>query len=205
MQQDFSMHKLDNNPVAHCSGCPLQGETIVPYLHSRASGGIMIVGESPGHTEIEIGQPFVGRAGKLLRDNIQAAGIPLGHVFIANSARCMIDKNRLTARDIKDVLRHCRPALVSAIHEYKPFLVLALGDIAMYQILGIKGITQQRGKVFYSEEFDCGCMPLFHPAYVLRGKPSREPVFLRDLKWAKMHVYVKPLTMHQVIQERNLS
>lgn len=198
MQRRIPMHKLNAN-LDFCHGCPLQGKTIVPYSENvHAVGKIMVVGESPGHKEIEVGKPFVGRAGKLLWDNVHAAGIYPDHVFVANAARCLIDKKELTAKEVTSVLDHCRPALVSAINVFRPFLILALGEIATYQVLGLKGITQHRGKIFYSEEFDCGCMPLFHPAYVLRGKTTREPVFFRDLKWAKMHVYVKPLFMHQI-------
>lgn len=196
MRSIIPLYKLADKPDDSCCGCPLNGETIVPY--TSYSGNIIqpkivMVGESPGHEEIKSKRPFIGMAGQLLRRNVEVAGLPKEHIFIANSARCMIDKNQLTAQEIRDILLHCRSALVSAIHTFRPFLIIALGEIAMNQVLGIKGITRHRGKLFYSEEFDCGCMPLFHPSYVRRGQPTREPIFLRDLKWAKMHTYVKPL------------
>lgn len=198
MFSNISLYELTKAPTESCHDCPL-GNVIVPYSSfngSNVSPRIILVGESPGRSEIMEGKPFVGRAGQLLRHNVELAGLPTDHIFIANSARCIINKNELTSSEIRNVLRCCRSMLESTIRFLQPHLILALGEIAMRQILGLQGITQHRGKVYYSNEFRCGCMPLFHPAYILRDRPTREPVFLRDLKWAKMHVYVKPLDMH---------
>lgn len=204
MFSNISVYKLTKEPTDSCRDCPLKGNVIVPYSSfngSNVSPRIILVGESPGRDEIVEGRPFVGRAGQLLRYNVELAGLPTDHLFITNSARCMIDKSKLTGPEIRDILHCCRPMLKAAVNFLRPHLILALGEIAMRQVLDLRGITRHRGKVYYSEEFGCGCMPLFHPAYVLRGKPTREPVFLRDLKWAKMHVYVKPLEMHSPSSE----
>ena len=173
-----------------CQGCPLEGNIKVPY-NGNLSAKIIIVGESPGREELKGGQPFIGRAGQLLRHNLALAQIPIEDVYIANSARCLIDKSNLKASEIRSILSHCRAALTDVILSIQPRLILPLGDIAMRQILGLSQITKRRGSIYFSKEFHCASIPLFHPAYVLRGLPSREPIFLEDLRSAHQYAYVR--------------
>lgn len=155
----------------------------VPYRGSKTAG-LLIVGESPGATEVLAGQPFVGEAGKLSSKILKEAGIDESDVFYANACRCLIPKKDLSNTDIKLALQCCRPALVRAIEVVRPKLIVCYGDIALTQVLKQRGITKKRGIFQFSREFNCWVLPTFHPAYVLRD--MKQLVFFRpDILQAK--------------------
>lgn len=160
--------------------CLQSSATEVPYSGNPAAD-IFIVGESPGKNEIRIGKPFVGEAGKLLKGSVEKAGLHFSTFFVANSARCLINKDALSASDIRSVLSACRPKLERAIHYVGPRVIVPLGDIALRQILKKSGITKHRGRWVWSDEFKCWVMPAFHPAYCLRNK-EMEPYLVDDFR-----------------------
>jgi uracil-DNA glycosylase family 4 len=130
---------------------------------------IVFVGESPGYEELREGEPFVGRSGRLLRRKVAMMDIPEELCFFANSARCMIEKDNLTQREVNGVLRNCRINLETILFHIKPKVIVPLGAVALQQVLKMKGIKKARGNFYYSEEFDCWVLPNWHPAYILRN------------------------------------
>jgi len=144
----------------------------------------MFVGESPGRTEEEEGKPFVGDAGDVLRRNAKAAKIDIKKCVIANSARCLINKKKLGQKDITQILKSCRPFLEQAILKVNPKIIVLLGDFALRQVLKTSGITKKRGSLEWSKEFNCWCLPMFHPAYILRNR-AMEPRFKEDMEYLK--------------------
>ena len=90
--------------------CPLHGHEIVPPKGNEKAK-IIIIGESPGHVEVKRGEPFIGRAGQLLRSHVKKAGLDWDSLFITNSAKCLIDKAGMDSKAIADTLRCCRKYL----------------------------------------------------------------------------------------------
>lgn len=174
--------------MSECSvtTCPLYGEVEVPYSGGK-SAHVFIVGESPGAEEIKRGQPFIGRSGQLLRNTLAEVGFLDHELFFANACRCRIDKDKLSTAEIKLALECCRPKLVKAIEILQPDLIIALGDIAMRQVLKSRGISKMRGQI-HKSEFDIPTLVTWHPAYILRN-PNKGYQFEGDLKLAYTYLY----------------
>ena len=163
--------------------CQLYSKVEVPYSGSPNSK-IVFIGESPGLNEIQEGKPFVGKAGKLLKSSLKKSNIDPVDCFFLNSARCLIDKKKSSVKEITAILKHCRGKVETALKAIKPKVIIALGDIALRQIMKRSGITKNRGKWLYSEEFKCYVLPFFHPAYILRNM-SMLPRFTSDMEMLK--------------------
>ena len=72
-----------------CEGCgqkvPGQGDPAAP---------LMLIGEGPGEQEDLRGEPFVGRAGKLLDTMLELIQLDRSKIYIANMVKCRPPKNR---------------------------------------------------------------------------------------------------------------
>lgn len=160
----------------HCS-CELAGKKETKFS-GNINGEIIFIGESPGYEELREGVPFVGRSGRLLTNTIRKQSIPIELCFFANSARCMIEKDKLSQKQINSILKSCRVFLESVVTHMQPRLIVPLGAVALQQVLGMKGIKKARGNFYWSDEFNCWILPNWHPAYILRNA-SEEDNFIR--------------------------
>ena len=131
---------------------------------------LMIIGEAPGAKEEELGEPFVGRSGKLLDKLLQNVGIDINHdVYFCNVVKCRPPQNR---RPTKAEIQENLPWLYQQIELVNPRVIVLVGATALEAILKIKSrISILRGKWIYWE--DRLVMPVFHPSYLLRN-PSKE-------------------------------
>ena len=130
----------------------------------------MIIGEAPGAKEEELGEPFVGRSGKLLDQLLQDAGIDINQdVYFCNVVKCRPPKNR---RPTKTEIQENLPWLYQQIKLVNPRLIVLVGATALEAILKIKSsISLCRGNwIDWDERL---IMPVFHPSYLLRN-PSKE-------------------------------
>jgi DNA polymerase len=136
----------------------------------------MIIGEAPGAEEDRRGEPFVGRAGKLLDEMLLAVGQRRRDVFIANILKCRPPNNRDPSAEES---ASCRPYLQRQIELVQPKIILAVGRIAAQQLLQSDApVGRLRGKVH-----DLDRIPLvvtYHPAYLLRS-PSQKRKSWDDL------------------------
>jgi DNA polymerase len=133
----------------------------------------MIIGEAPGAEEDRRGEPFVGRAGKLLDEMLRAIGQGRDSVFIANILKCRPPGNR----DPKpDEANACRGYLERQIELVDPQIILAVGRIAAQNLLGTDApVGRLRGK-----RHALGDVPLvvtYHPAYLLRSPSQKRKVW----------------------------
>ena len=131
---------------------------------------LMIIGEAPGAKEEEIGEPFVGRSGKLLDKLLQNAGIDINQdVYFCNVVKCRPPKNR---RPTKIEIQENLPWLYQQIKLVNPSVIVLVGATALEAILKIKSrISTLRGEwVDWEGKL---VMPVFHPSYLLRN-PSKE-------------------------------
>ena len=131
---------------------------------------LMIIGEAPGAKEEEIGEPFVGRSGKLLDKLLQKAGIDINQdVYFCNVVKCRPPKNR---RPTKIEIQENLPWLYQQIKLVNPSVIVLVGATALEAILKIKSpISILRGEwIDWEGKL---VMPVFHPSYLLRN-PSKE-------------------------------
>ena len=139
---------------------------------------IMLVGEAPGADEDDQGEPFVGRAGKLLDSMLVAIGLSREQVFVANILKCRPPNNENPTPEQEE---KCRPYLDRQIELIQPQVILALGAVAAHNILGVETpIGQLRGTVHKMSESGIPVVPTYHPAYLLR-RPQGKAQALEDL------------------------
>ena len=161
---------MDENEVRGCTKCALcESRTQTVFGEGDVDAEIMFIGEGPGQTEDETGQPFVGRAGQLLDKMIVAMGFSRESVYIANVVKCRPPGNRTP--QIEEVSA-CRSYLLRQVAWIRPKAIVTLGGPATKLILDTKeGITRIRGQwsEFHEVEPAIPVMPTFHPAYLLRN------------------------------------
>lgn len=128
-------------------------------------------------TRIGFGEPFVGRAGKLMNMAFQAVGIKREEVYIANIVKCRPPNNR---NPEEDECTACMDYLRNQVILVKPEIIVLLGSVAVKHILGQDfGITASRGK--WVERKGIKYMPTWHPAALLRDE-TKKIDFINDLK-----------------------
>ncbi|MDQ2661884.1 MAG: UdgX family uracil-DNA binding protein [Actinomycetota bacterium] len=136
-----------------CRGCELWREaTQVVFSTGRESATIMLVGEQPGDREDLEGEPFVGPAGRVLTEALEAAGIPRRRVYLTNAVKHFRFERRGKRRiHDKPAVGHivaCRPWLEAEFETVSPAIVVALGATAARSVLGrTVRIGEVRGKV----------------------------------------------------------
>ncbi len=167
--------------VSGCTRCRLhEGRTQTVFGVGNPDADWLIVGEAPGAEEDRRGEPFVGRAGKLLDEMLRAIGQGRDRVFIANILKCRPPNNR----DPKpDEARECRAYLDRQMELVNPKVILAVGRIAAQQLLDTDSpVGRMRGR-----RHQLGDTPLvvtYHPAYLLRS-PSQKRKAWDDLCLAR--------------------
>jgi DNA polymerase len=169
--------------VAACTLCALhKGRTQTVFGVGSESARCMIIGEAPGAEEDRQGEPFVGRAGKLLDEMLRAIGLERSEVYIANILKCRPPNNRdPTAEEAN----HCRGYLERQIDLLNPRLILAVGRIAAQQLLNTDvPVGQLRGTTHTLRDGRLPLVVTYHPAYLLRS-PLQKRKAWEDLCRAK--------------------
>lgn len=163
-----------------CRKCRLcEGRNKVVFgVGNRARPKICFIGEGPGADEDQQGEPFVGRAGKLLTAAItKGMGLRREDVYICNIVKCRPPENRAP---LPDEVAACFPYLEQQIDLLKPDVIVTLGQPAQLALSGVNlGITKLRGQ--WQEWRGVPLMPTLHPAYLLRT-PSAKKNFWEDLQ-----------------------
>jgi uracil-DNA glycosylase len=145
----------------------------------------MIIGEAPGAEEDRQGEPFVGRAGRLLTAMLQAMGLDRGQVFIANILKCRPPNNRDPA---PEEVSSCGDYLQRQIALVQPKIILAVGRIAAQNLLKIDTpIGRMRGQRYEYAGLNIPVMVTYHPAYLLRSPREKRKAW-EDLQ-AAMQLY----------------
>ena len=167
------------NEIGDCTRCKLSaGRTKLVFGIGNPEADLMFVGEAPGRDEDLKGEPFVGRAGKLLTQIIQAIDLRRDDVYIANVIKCRPPKNRNPDRD---EIETCEPFLLAQIDAIKPRVIVALGAFALNALLqdDKTPISKARGRVYSYR--GAKLIPTFHPAFLLRS-PERKREVWEDMK-----------------------
>ena len=164
--------------VKKCKKCRLcQNRNNVVFGTGNKNAKLMFIGEGPGADEDIQGEPFVGKAGKLMNMAFETIGLKREEVYIANIVKCRPPSNR---NPEDDEAQACLNYLRNQVILVKPQIIVLLGSVALKNILGKEyGITASRGKWF--EKKGISYMPTWHPAALLRDE-TKKIDFIKDLK-----------------------
>jgi uracil-DNA glycosylase len=164
--------------LGECTRCKLhKGRNKIVFGDGNPKAQLVFVGEGPGADEDAQGLPFVGRAGKLLTQMIEAMGLQRSDVYICNVVKCRPPENRAPE---PDEVSACSPFLIRQIDSIHPRVIVCLGATAAKTILNTtRGISQFRGE--WLEWRGHKLMATYHPAYLLRNPPAKADVW-RDLQ-----------------------
>lgn len=144
---------------------------------------IMFVGEAPGEEEDLKGEPFVGRAGRLLDRMLESIGLNREkNVYIANVLKSRPPENNISA--CADAIPKCLPFLMKQIEIVSPKIICCLGTVAAHAILQKKEpITKLRG--IFHEWNGIKVLPTYHPSYLLRNPIAKKEAW-EDFKKLKI-------------------
>jgi len=164
--------------LGECTRCKLHStrHTIVFGDGSRKAR-LVFVGEGPGADEDAQGLPFVGRAGKLLTQMIEAMGLERRDVYICNVVKCRPPGNR---QPEPDEVAACSPFLFRQLDSIEPKVIVCLGATAFQTLLQTnRSISHYRGQWLDYRGYKM--LPTYHPAYLLRNPAAKADVW-KDLQ-----------------------
>ncbi len=179
--------------IGDCTRCELCRErTNIVFGVGDPHARIMFVGEGPGADEDAQGEPFVGRAGQLLNNMIQAMGIRREDVYIGNVVKCRPPKNRTPE---PGECATCGPYLMRQIMVVRPEIIVALGaTAAKFLLSAADSMANLRGHIYDFEPARHAALPpaaperdpnfatklvvTYHPAYLLRDPRQKKETWL---------------------------
>ena len=161
-----------------CRGCALcEARHHVVFGTGKRDAEVMFIGEGPGEQEDLKGEPFVGRAGQLLDDELKIIGLDRTMVYIANIIKCRPPRNRDPLNTEQDA---CSRWLQGQLDLVRPKIIVCLGRISAGALISPDfHITRDHGK-WYNKD-GVRCMAIYHPAALLRDEGKRPETFI-DLK-----------------------
>ncbi len=164
--------------LGDCTRCRLhKGRNKLVFGDGNPKAELVFVGEGPGADEDAQGLPFVGRAGKLLTQMIEAMGLQRKDVYICNVVKCRPPDNRQPERD---EVATCSPFLLRQLDVIAPKVIVCLGSVAFQTLLETnRGISQFRGQ--WLEFRGRKLLATYHPAYLLRNPNAKGEVW-KDLQ-----------------------
>ena len=172
--------------VGHCRACGLcETRTQTVFGVGNREARLMVIGEAPGAEEDRKGEPFVGRAGKLLDNMLAAIGLGRDQVYIANILKCRPPGNRDPRAE--EVVA-CRGWLARQIELVTPELILAVGGVAAKNLLDTdQPVGRLRSRVHALGEAKVPLRVSYHPAYLLR-RPEEKAKAWADLQAVWRHL-----------------
>jgi uracil-DNA glycosylase family protein len=179
--------------AAHgCRGCGLwERATQTIFGEGPAHATLMLVGEQPGNDEDLKGTPFVGPAGRMLDQALEAAGIAREAVYLTNAVKHFkwepSGKRRLHKKPTAREIWACKPWLEAELSAVRPKALMCLGATAAQALLGPQvRVTEERGKALESTLAPV-VMVTVHPSSLLRlpsasDRQRERERFIQDLK-----------------------
>ena len=162
----------------NCTDCVLgyTRKNIVFSDGNPDTAKIVLIGEAPGETEDETGKPFVGRAGKLLNQFLEEAGISRENdLYIINTVKCRPPENRVPT-DVEKTM--CEKYLMAQIEIINPKAIIFCGATSLKSFWADKKvqISKVRGNWFdvTIKDKTYRAMAIFHPSYLLRNHSMEE-------------------------------
>jgi uracil-DNA glycosylase len=146
------------------------------------SAAWMFIGEGPGADEDRQGEPFVGKAGKLLNEMLFALGMKRSEVYIANIVKCRPPNNR---EPLPEEAGACESYLMRQVELVAPKLIVSLGRVSAQNLLKTQApLGALRGRVFHFGGARIPVVVTYHPAYLLRNPADKRKAW-QDLLFAR--------------------
>ena len=176
--ENDSLERIRENIGPNCMRCKLhKARTQIVFGVGNPKAQLVFVGEGPGRDEDIQGEPFVGRAGKLLTQMIEAMGLRRPDVYICNVVKCRPPENRLPEND---EITACSPFLLRQLGVIQPKVICCLGACSAQTLLQTnQGISRFRGEWF--DYRGSKLIATYHPAYLLRNPAAKSEVW-KDLQ-----------------------
>ena len=171
--------------ATHCRACDLwKNATQTVFGEGRRTAKVVFVGEQPGDREDLAGKPFVGPAGRVLDEALEAAGIDRAGVYLTNAVKHFkwrpAGKRRLHEKPNRSEIAACRLWLDAEIGILKPQVIVCLGATAAQALISPAfKVTQQRGKLIPSS-LAPHVVATVHPSSILRAPD--DPARAREMK-----------------------
>jgi DNA polymerase len=178
--------------AAHCRACDLwKNATQTVFGEGRRTAKVVFVGEQPGDREDREGKPFVGPAGRVLDEALEAAGIDRKSVYVTNAVKHFkwrpAGKRRLHEKPNRSEIAACRLWLDAEIGILKPQVIVCLGATAAQALIAPSfKVTRLRGKLIPST-LAPHVMATVHPSSILRAPDD-------DAREREMKMFVADLT-----------
>jgi len=151
---------------------------------------LVLIGEAPGEDEDIIGEPFVGRSGKLLTKLLLEAGITRDNVYISNTVKCRPPNNRTPN---EDEVRACKSWLWLELKNLAPEVIITLGKVPTKLLLQLHKQFSMRdisGKEYAVEYMKALIVPWYHPSYLLRRNNALDKETIEFFKRIKDKINV---------------
>ena len=202
-EDELEQAKIKPSVDQICNSCGLYKKASSPKMepYGKFKKRIMVLGEAPGPEEDETGKPWQGRAGRLLRGAMEDLGYDLFNDCVCvNAVACFPNTNGKVKTPTTNEIGHCRDVkVIPAIEEYKPKVILTLGNSAMTSVLAHRwtdnlfGIRRWRGCNIPDRDFKSWLGITYHPSFIMRVNNSLvEKVWRGDLQTI-LDSYNKPL------------
>jgi DNA polymerase len=177
--------------AAGCKGCHLwQVGTQTVFGEGAQDAEAMFVGEQPGDQEDQQGRPFVGPAGRVFDEALEAAEIDRSRTYVTNAVKHFKwqarGKRRIHQKPNWAEMTACRPWLEAELEVLQPRVLVLLGATAAHSLLGREfRVTQHRGELLESDLAEAVTATV-HPSSILRGEPAERETnfaaFVDDLR-----------------------
>ena len=177
-RQDIETLEGIRSDLGDCRRCGLcRSRTNIVFGTGNPDARLVFVGEGPGHDEDITGEPFVGRAGRLLDRIIAAMKLSREAVYICNIVKCRPPENR---NPLPDEIESCIPFLERQIDTVAPEFICTLGAVATRALLRTGApVSRLRGR--FHDYRGIRVMPTYHPAFLLRH-PEKKRETWEDMK-----------------------
>ncbi len=174
--------------ATNCQKCILsESRNRVVFGKGDKKSKIFIIGEAPGKDEDINGEPFIGRAGKLLTEILLSIKLKRSDVYITNTIKCRPPQNR---NPRNDEIKSCSHFLDKEISLISPEVIILLGKTAAETVLNTsKSMAELRGKIHYYKDTKIPTLVFYHPAYLLRSPYEKRKVW-DDILFMKREINV---------------
>jgi DNA polymerase len=183
-----------------CKACDLwKNATQTVFGEGDSRPSLMLIGEQPGDKEDVAGHPFVGPAGRVLDEALEAAGINRKDVYVTNAVKHFSwkpaerGKRRIHKKPRYSEVKACRPWLDAEIALTKPQVIVCMGATAAQALLGREfSVTRDRAK-FFPLPLAPYVMATVHPSSILRAQDEesrreQKQAFIADLRIAAAQI-----------------
>lgn len=162
-----------------CRGCPLyKNATQTVFGEGPRNARVVLVGEVPGNDEDLAGHPFVGPAGRVLDEALEASRIRRDETYVTNVVKHFKwepqGKRRKHKKPSAREIAACLPWLEREMELIRPAVLVCLGATAAQALIARDfRVTQMHGRVIPTALSE-RTVATIHPSSVLRQRTPED-------------------------------